>query len=412
MILSLPTLNLNLVLMNKRVLFTLILTMLSNICFAQIMKLSVSGDGNHIVSTNLGKQAVFWDLKKRTKKLISTNANIYSAYFDKNSGYHIWQDLDDVVHVQNDEHTEVNSFSSQPSYGGVYDAKTSSYTYANYAGDIIFHSNNKDITYKGYLSALGASKLYDMSFDSSHHYLLTALYCGSKYESIQIGSKNSLKNFSCVTLWNELEKSPIVKYWGVSSKTTAAISPDHKWIVIGDEAGQGMVINTNERKNSFYLDDIIYGHTIDASDLRNIKFDKSHWIKPPKDFKSIVSIDGFLAIKFIDNTHYLRFRTYIPYAILYDVNKPYPLKYLPLGRNPFPSVNDYTRNQSIDASPSAHILVTGQANADGINVYRYDPVTKTMKLVWSPNGKFSRRQIALATPSSKRTWLQKLLVLL
>jgi len=69
------------------------------------------------------------------------------------------------------------------------------------------------------------------------------------------------------------------------------------------------------------------------------------------------------------------------YAILYSITDPKPLKYLPLG-SPWISVDDYTRDQSIDTSPSAHILVTGKMNHGGILVYQYNPKTQTLKKVW------------------------------
>ena len=86
------------------------------------------------------------------------------------------------------------------------------------------------------------------------------------------------------------------------------------------------------------------------------------------------------SLKFIDEDHYLRFTTYVPnYAILYSVTDPKPLKYLPLGHDPQISVDAYERDQSIDTSPSAHILVTGKIDQGGILVYQYNPETQTLK---------------------------------
>lgn len=94
--------------------------------------------------------------------------------------------------------------------------------------------------------------------------------------------------------------------------------------------------------------------------------------------------DAILALTFIDQTHYLRFTTYIPYAILYSIKSPTPIKFLSLRKRPLPSVYSYLRDESIDTSPTAHILVTGQRNASGINVYRYNPQKQTLQLIWSP----------------------------
>ena len=52
------------------------------------------------------------------------------------------------------------------------------------------------------------------------------------------------------------------------------------------------------------------------------------------------------------------------------------IKYLPLipkGSNMVPITNSYVRDQTIDTSPSAHILVMAQAENNGILVYKYNP---------------------------------------
>ncbi len=59
-----------------------------------------------------------------------------------------------------------------------------------------------------------------------------------------------------------------------------------------------------------------------------------------------------------------------------------PLKYLDLGTDPYPATREYVRNTAIDSAPAAGILVTGQANGPGINVYRYDKAARTLKRIW------------------------------
>ena len=70
---------------------------------------------------------------------------------------------------------------------------------------------------------------------------------------------------------------------------------------------------------------------------------------------------------------------------MYNVNDPKPIKYLYLGNSPFPAVTDYSRDQSIDTSPKANILVMGKAYGNGILVYKFDPDKKTLRKIW--NGK-------------------------
>ena len=90
-----------------------------------------------------------------------------------------------------------------------------------------------------------------------------------------------------------------------------------------------------------------------------------------------------MSIKFIDEeNHYLRIVTDQHYAVLYSIDSPLPLKYLDLGRKPYPATRDYSRNTAIDSAPEAGILVTGQAYGPGINVYKYDKKTQTLRRIW------------------------------
>ena len=131
------------------------------------------------------------------------------------------------------------------------------------------------------------------------------------------------------------------------------------------------------------LDSIFLGHPTKIGN-DDYSWSKKGLIPLPKDFKGQ---DGYkssaiLSIKFITKNYYLRFTTYIPYAILYKLGNPKPIKYLPLGTQPFPSVNDYSRDQSIDTSPSAHILVMGKQYAPGIIVYKFNPKTLILNKTW------------------------------
>ena len=89
-----------------------------------------------------------------------------------------------------------------------------------------------------------------------------------------------------------------------------------------------------------------------------------------------------VAIKFIDQQHYLRLLTDSPYAVLFHIDNPLPLKYLPLGRDPFPAVSDYSRNAAIDTAPDAGVLVMGQRDGSGIIVYQYHPDKQELEKIW------------------------------
>lgn len=70
------------------------------------------------------------------------------------------------------------------------------------------------------------------------------------------------------------------------------------------------------------------------------------------------------------------------YVALFEADNPWPQAYLDLGTNLFTSINDYSRNLSIDSAPDANLLVTGHAFDGGITVYRYDPEERTLTREW------------------------------
>ena len=55
------------------------------------MVLSLSSDGNYVISSDLSQHVVLWNIKKRTYKIIASHANIYSVYFVKHSHDFIYQ---------------------------------------------------------------------------------------------------------------------------------------------------------------------------------------------------------------------------------------------------------------------------------------------------------------------------------
>jgi hypothetical protein len=46
---------------------------------------------------------------------------------------------------------------------------------------------------------------------------------------------------------------------------------------------------------------------------------------------------------------------------------------------------DKLRDQAIDTSPSAHVLVIARESGEGISVYKYDPQKQTLTKVWEGN---------------------------
>ena len=171
-------------------------------------------------------------------------------------------------------------------------------------------------------------------------------------------------------------------------KTVAVFSPDGKYVVSADEDSGVFVFQTKTGKKMFMVDDLVLGRWNPNISDSSKAFDKSVIIAPePDDFgPNYAANRGVLSIKFIDATHYLTFihrsDDSTPYAILYNVTDPRALKYFSLGQHPYPALNYYERDQAIDTSPSAHILVIAKESGEGILVYKYDPQKQTLTKVW------------------------------
>ena len=87
----------------------------------RIMVLSISSDGKYAISTSISKHAILWNLSKRTYKIISKDANIYSAYFIKGTNTYLYQDdsTNEVI-VKNINGKNVKKIAlTFPTYGDV-----------------------------------------------------------------------------------------------------------------------------------------------------------------------------------------------------------------------------------------------------------------------------------------------------
>jgi hypothetical protein len=395
-----------------KVFFFIVFVLLISGCFvyqnyispATVMVTSVSSDGHYAVTSDIGKRIILWDLQRKRIHYISYNANIYSAYFIKNTHVFLWQDLNNIAHLETVHGKQLLKFKNFPTYGEVmtsdlkhYIASDSNWTvYENYgANQRIIKNDYKNEYFYGF------EKLFNLTLSDDNKYLLTSgATANDDYDKLPLSVgmdahaagivRSDLGNFSLldgVTLWNAETGKPIDKLPGTLGKSFATISLDAKYILSGDEGSGGYVWNAQTGKRLLDLDSLTFGHPVDPKNVWG-KWDKKGLIPVPNDFVDYdtgYASSAILSLKFIDNqNYYLRFTTYIPYAILYSVTNPQPLKYIYLGKNPMPSVSDYTRDESIDTSPVAHILVTGQDSHSGIIVYRYDPKTETLTKIWAP----------------------------
>jgi len=123
-----------------------VLFIIYNISFksGQIYVLSVSTDGNYAISTDWSRKAILWDLKKHKKKILDRTANIYSAYFIKNSDNFMWQhDTNNEVIIENVSGKIIKKFNPGfPTYGQVITSDLNNYIASNEAWDLYQIKNN------------------------------------------------------------------------------------------------------------------------------------------------------------------------------------------------------------------------------------------------------------------------------
>ena len=360
----------------------------------KVMVVSVSTDGNYAITTDLGRKAILWDLKNHKKKILSRKANIYSAYFIKNSHNLMWQqDSDNEVVIENVAGKVIKKFNP----GFKTKGQVIAFDLQNYfAGDKNLNvfwlqqkqnspSNNKFISMGQVIHLkLLANKQYSLAYDpkaTSH-----------EYDQI-IKEKDILKKtgpLAAIALWDIKD---IFIFPESSVKSFATLSPDGKYAVAWDYYNSVYVWNTIEGKTLFEFGENGWSKYF-VGKVPKTKVTEDYAatlkVKPPQDFEDTFGTypDNIFTVKFIDQDHYLRFFDDTPsYAILYKVTDPKPLKYLKFGR-PIIGVNgDNGNNQSIDTSPNANILVTGKMNSGGILVYKYNPKTHELTKIWNSSFK-------------------------
>jgi len=254
---------------------------------------------------------------------------------------------------------------------------------------------------------VGAGKLLNLMLLTNDAYLLSAGFGAPHYDEIPISAgpdnwtayKNGYDSnyirqqtlLEGIVLWDIKKGKPLMKYPGNQVKEIATASPDNKYIIGGDETTRGLVWDLKSGKELFELDDLFSGRVIGTKGDR-LLWSKKGLISRPKyygwhidtDSKRIGGMtDTIQNLKFVDNQHYLRFTNGTPWAILYEVTNRQPTKYFYLGRDPFPSLEYYSQNASVDTSTDTHIVVTEQYGDNGIILYQYDPKLQTLERKWS-----------------------------
>lgn len=358
------------------------------------MVVSVSSDGRYIVSSHQDNRLILWDLKDLKKYIISTQANIYSAYFVPGQDLFLWQDLNNIVHFQRVTGEIFRSFEHFPTYGHVLSSDLEKYVscdqdwnlYLGYGEEI--KPIKEDGTSPGFISI---GKLLNLAITSDNRYLLSAGDAGlssernpSLTDHPPVNKGQIFSNYGGVWLWDLTTLLPTHRLPGNAAKTTATLSPDGSHTVSGCENGFGFVWDNKAGRKQVDLASLYHGilEKNGTDDYEKWTSDKTGLILPPRDLNSN---EATIAVKFIDSEHYLRFLTYSNYTVLYSLYNPLPLKYLDIGQDTFPSVSDYSRNAAIDTAPDAGILVTGQRDGGGIIVYRYNSAQQELEKVWVGN---------------------------
>nr|WP_297459101.1 WD40 repeat domain-containing protein [uncultured Halomonas sp.] len=365
-----------------------------------VMVVGVSSDGRYAISTHQSKHLVLWDLEKRQREILSTNANIYSAYFIHDRDAFLWQDLNDIVHVQTVDGEILKQFEHFPTYGHVMDTSLTHYIASDDEWNLFYGHGEamQTILSDGEVpSVVGAGKLLHINLSEEEGFFTTAGFDSrSRFDHKEyplIVGDQIYSNYGGVFLWSLDKLKPIAQLTGNSSKVDAVISPDGKWVISGDEAGIGLFWNTENPENrhrmarysgGLFLEDSPYG----IDDPRN--YDMSGLIPVPLadepnrwGNRDYLVDNTTVALAFIDDSEeFLRFGTYSHWVALFEAGNPWPQKYFDLGTEPWPSTSSYLRSLSIATSPQANVLVTGHRDDGGITVYRYDPKARTLTKEW------------------------------
>ncbi|WP_048306093.1 WD40 repeat domain-containing protein [Halomonas sp. PR-M31] len=365
----------------------------------EVMVLGVSSDGRYAISTHKSKHLVLWDLQQQSREILSTNANIYSAYFIHDRNAFLWQDLDNQVRVQTVDGDVLQQFDHFPTYGHVRDTSLEHYIASDDEWNL-FHGHGEamqPIKQDGTVpSFMGVGKLFSLSLSEEKGLLVSAGSSNDEdfdpKEIPPILDNQLFSNYGGVILWDIETLEPVAQLPGNNVKVDAAISPDGQWVVTGDENTIGLYWNTDQLEqrnymasyyNGIFLEDSLY----DLDDPR--KFDKSGLIpvpmadKPDRWGDRHLTTNTTVALAFInDSQEFLRFGYRSHWVALFEAGNPWPQKYFDLGDDPYPSTASYLRSLSIATSPQAKVLVTGHRYDGGITVYRYDPNVRTLTKEW------------------------------
>ncbi|OOF80577.1 WD40 repeat domain-containing protein [Rodentibacter caecimuris] len=342
--------------------------------------LGVSSDGRYVISAHRGGKLFLWDIQKKEKTLLAKNAFSSSAYFIPDSHEFMWQDGNNVVHIQNVEGKEVSQFPHFKTRGQIISADKSFYLSADEWGKF-YKGHGKNLVPIYTDAPISPSQPY--TFSIVGNYLLSVGDTLSAKDDPPAQTKltanpvNSNKykkdSYSGVTLWDKTTLKPIAKLYGNTGRTTGKLSPDGKWIVTGSTHRGNFMWSLDNFKRKFINIGKIYnektGHYESNNDLIIPKKFENFQVAQLFDVSSI----AFLSNKdfiLIDRNLYARIHP------IYTTGDSWIKSYVDLGDRKGSSQS----NLSTGSSPKAGILVISQGS--GIAVFRYHPATKDLEKIW------------------------------
>ena len=365
-----------------------------------VISLSVSTDGRYAISGHAARktnsvsprgQMVLWDIEKKQKTILSDNANSFSALFIPDSHEFMWQDQNDIVHMQNVEGQEIKSFKHPHVQNHRITADKSFYLSVDFWGRI----------YKGYGDEIqpvytdGGPTINPYSLSIVDNYFLSVTdtchglddpVAETNLTANPVNPSSSKKSsYDGVTLWDKNTLKPIAKLIGNCGSTNGLISPDGKWVITGGENTtyyMWEIDNLNNRLRLAYQD--LY---IKEGKLK--EYDETKVLYIPKEVEERGISFGTVAYAFLTESEFIGLGRSAnkngkgnEFAALFTVGNPWVIGYVEIGNNPSISTNYFQRNLSVSSSPTAHILVTGQATGGGINVYKYHPDKMELEKIW------------------------------
>ncbi|WP_308005462.1 WD40 repeat domain-containing protein [uncultured Haemophilus sp.] len=388
--------------------FLIILTLIITILFFSVhaktdpaMSVSVSTDGHYVVSGHVGRNAdpsnpigqlVLWDIEKKTKTVLSKNANAFSAMFIPDSHEFMWQDDKDIIYMQNVDGQVIKRFEHPFTVQNHRMTADKSFYLSADMWNHLYKGYENDIT-PIYTDGASISKPVDLSIVGDYFLSVTAPcsdpdspVAETQLTANPINPSEYKKNsYDGVILWNKNTLKPVAKLNGNCGATNGLISPDGKWVITGGENGayyMWEINNLNNRLSLAFQDEYIKNENIK-------KYDKNEVLYIPKEIEERGISMGKVAYAFITETEFIGLGKSEnkdgdgnEFASLFTIGNPWVKGYVEIGNNPSISTNYFQRNLSVSSSPKAHILVTGQATGGGINVYKYHPEKMELEKIW------------------------------